>query len=208
VRIKVTLAVGLALIGLAVFAVLQHAPLIAAGSNGIEATRELGVVQGEGSYCQPGEALPRRISAIRLSFATTTGPMIAVTVSSHRRVITSGTIGSGWYGSAVTVAVRPLPRIYSDVTVCAHFDSLTGDVDVLGEQASTAAPGPDGLVPGQLGIVYLRPSARSWWSLTGWVIGNMALGRAASGTWIVFALVALIAAAVALATLALTRELR
>jgi hypothetical protein len=203
-----TLAVGLALTGLAVFAVLQHSPLIAAGSNGVEASTELGVVQGAGSYCQPGERLPRRISALRLSFAATTGPKIVVAVSSHRRVVTSGTIGSGWYGASVTVAVRPLRRAYSDVTVCAHFDSLTGDVDVLGEQASAAAPGAGGLVPGKLRIVYLRSSTKSWWSLAGWVIGHIALGRAPSGTWIVFAIVVLVAAAVALAALALTQELR
>jgi Predicted membrane protein (DUF2142) len=207
VRIRVTLAVGLALTAMAVFAVLRHAPLTVAGGNGVQPVTQLGVVQQAGAICQRGEALPRDITAIRLPFEASTGPRIAVTVFSGRRVITGGAIASGWYGSAVTVAVRPLPHAYSDVKICAGFGSLTGEVFVRGEPASRGALGRDGSLPGQLSIVYLRPGGRSWWSLAGSVIDRMALGRAASGTWIVFPIVALIATAIALASLALTREL-
>jgi hypothetical protein len=207
VRIKVTFALGTALTWLAVFAVLQHSPLIAAGGDAVEARTRLGVVGGAGSYCQPGESLPRQISAIRLSFAATTGPAIAVTVISGRHVITGGTVGSGWYGTAVTVPVRPLLRPHSDVTICARFGALAGEVDVLGAQAGVAAAGQYGLVPGQVGIVYLRPSAKSWWSRMDWVIGHMAPGGALSGAWIMCAIVALVAAAVVLAAIALSREL-
>ncbi|MFI5004287.1 MAG: hypothetical protein ACHQE6_04665 [Solirubrobacterales bacterium] len=206
-RIKITLAVGLALTAIAVSAVLRHSPLTVAATNGVQAASGFGVVRGAGAFCQPGETLPRGISAIRLSFAATTGPRIAVTVSSGSHVITGGTIGSGWYGSAVTVPVQPLRRPHPDVTICARFDSLTGAVVVAGEHVG-AAPGRDGFVPGRLGIAYLRPGGGSWWSRAGSVIDHLALGRAASGRWIVLPIVALIAAAIALASVALTRELR
>jgi hypothetical protein len=206
VRIKLTLAVGLALTAIAVSAVLGHAPLTAAAANGVQAASAIGVVQGAGAFCQPGETLPRDITAIRLSFTATTGPEIAVTVSSGGRLITSGAIGSGWYGSAVTVPLKPLSRSHSNVSICARFDSLTGDVLVAGERAGTEL-GSDGFLPGRLSVVYLRPGGVSWWSLAGSVIDHMALGRAASGTWIVIPIVALIAAAIVLALVALTREL-
>jgi hypothetical protein len=207
VRIKLTLALGLGLTATAVGAVLRPAPLSAAATNGVQAGTPFGLVHGAGAFCQPGEALPRGTTAIRLSFAATTGPRIAVTVSSGGHPITSGAIGAGWYGSAVTVPVRPLPRPHADVTICARFDSLTGYVVVSGERGS-AELDREGFAPGRLSIVYLRPGGRSWWSLAGSVIDHMALGRAMSGTWIVFAVAALISTAIVLASLALTRELR
>lgn len=207
-RIKITITVGLTLTAIAVVAALQHPPLTVAATNGVRATARLGFVQGPGATCHTGEALPRDISAIRLSFAATTGPRIVLTLTRAGHIITGGAIASGWYGSAVTIPVRPLPRAYSNVTVCAHFGALTGDVAVLGEPATTVLAGRNGVLPGQLSVVYLQPGHRSWWSLAAPVIDRMALGRAASGRWIVFPIAALIAAAIALASLALTRELR
>lgn len=207
-RNRITLAIGLALSVVAVLVVLQHSPLTVAATNGVQARTQLDVLEEATTVCQYGQALPQRISAIRLSFEATTGPKIAVAVSSNGHVMTRGVIGSGWYGSAVTVPMRPLPRAYSDVKICARFGSLIGRVGVSGEPASTVAPAGSGLLAGRLRIVYLRPSARSWWSLAGSVIEQMARGRAASGRWIVFPIAALIASAIALASLALTRELR
>jgi hypothetical protein len=208
VRIKITLAIGLTLTAAAVIAVLQRSPLTVAASNGIPVTSQLGAVRGAGAYCQPDEALPARISAIRLSLGATTGPRIAVTVLSGKRLITSGTVASGWYGSAVTVPVRPLPHAHSPVTICARFRALNGIVAVLGVTAGPTVAGRGGFLPGRLRIVCLRPANRSWWSLAGSVIDHLALGRAVSGRWVVFAIVALIATAIALASLALSRELR
>jgi hypothetical protein len=202
-----TLAAGLALTAIAVFVVLQRSPLTVAATNGVHAVSELKVVGQATVLCQPGQALPRDTSAIRLSFGAITGPKLVVTVLSGKRVITGGTTGSGWYGSAVTVSVRPLLRAYSNVTVCTHFGALTGDVGVLGERSGLAS-GDRGWVHGLLSVTYLRPGHRSWWSLAGSVIDHIALGRGASGIWIVFAIVALIASAIALASLALTRELK
>jgi hypothetical protein len=207
VRIRITLAAGLALTAIAVFAVLQRSPLTVAATNGVHAVSELSVVGQATVLCQPGQVLPRYISAIRLSYGAITGPKVVVTVLSGKRVITGGTIGSGWYGSAVTVPVRPLLRAYSNVTVCAHFGALTGDVGVLGERSAPAI-GDRGWVHGLLSVAYLRPGHRSWWSLAPAVIDHIALGRGASGTWIVFAIVALIASAILLASLTLTGELK
>jgi hypothetical protein len=203
-RIKVALAVGLTLIAIAVLAVLQRSPLVAVATNRVQATTQLTIVQKAGFGCQGGESLPPRISAIRLSFVASTGPRIAVTLLSHGHAITGGAAGSGWYGSEVTVPLKPLPRAHSDVTICERFGALTGVVGVAGEPAL----GGSGLVGGRLAVAYLRPSGSSWWSLAGTVIDHLALGRAASGTWIVLPIVALIATAIALATVTLARELR
>lgn len=196
-RTKGTLSAGLALTAIAVFIVLQHSPLTAVTSNGVRPESELGVVVKPGAICQGGERLPRDISAIRLSIVASTGPRVNVTASSNGHVITGGTVGAGWYGSAVTVPVRQLSRAYSGVKVCANFGSLVGDVGVLGEPSR-----------GQMGVTFLRSGNTSWWSLAGSVIHHMTLGRATSGTWIVFAIIALMGTAIALASLAVTSELR
>ena len=60
---------------------------------------------------------------------------------------------------------------------------------------------------GRLIIDYLRPGTSSWLSLAGEVAHRMGLGRAAAGTWIVFLALALLAAAIVLASRLLLREL-
>jgi hypothetical protein len=107
----------------------------------------------------------------------------------------------------VTIAVRPLPRAHADVTLCAHLGSLTGDVAALGEPAGTGTTAPDRSLSGRLSVAYLGTSARSWWSRAGAILDRLALGRAASGRWIVAPIVAFTLAAIALAARALTREL-
>jgi hypothetical protein len=126
------------------------------------------------------------------------------------RILTRGTEGTGWFGSAVTVPVPPLSRTLQHAKVCFQMSQLTGYVALSGGPSARAvAATSDGKpLPGRIRVSYLRPSGESWWSLTNAVIQNMALGRAASGTWIVFPIAALAAAAIALGSWALIRELQ
>jgi hypothetical protein len=55
---------------------------------------------------------------------------------------------------------------------------------------------------------YLRPGRKSWWSLASSVAHHMGLGHAASGTWIVFLVLALMLTVVILASRLALRELR
>ncbi len=207
VRIKLTIALGLTLTATALAVTLQHSPLTVAATDGVEPAGRLALVQQATTYCSAGLALPRDTAAIRLAFVATTGPRIALTASAGGRVLTRGTAASGWYGSAVTIAVRPLRGAYRNVTLCAHLGPLLGDVGILGEPLPSARPNPRGQPPGRLSVAYLRVSRRSWWSRARAVIDHLALGRAASGRWIVVPIVALIATAIALAARALTSEL-
>jgi hypothetical protein len=206
VRIKVTLAVGLALTAITVLVALQHAPLSVVATNGVRRPTLFGVVHNAGAFCQNGEAMPHGTEAIRLSFAATTGPRIAVEVLARGREIAHGAVAAGWYGSTATVAVTPLAHAYSNVTICARFGALTGYVAVLGRHSDTPL-NRDSFGAGRLGIAFLRSGARSWWSLAGAVVDRLALGRATSGTWIIYVVLGLVAAAVALASLALTNEM-
>lgn len=207
-RITITLAVGLTLTVITVCLVLQRRPAIVAETNGVRPVAQLSVIKNAGRVCQAGESLPPRVSAIRLSLGATVGPAVAVAVVSDNRVLTGGAVGSGWYGSTVTVPVRPLLSAHPNVTICAHLGSSAGGVGVLGVPGVTAATAGSGSVPGRLSVAYLRPGARSWWSLAGSVSDHMMRGRAVGGVWVICVIAALVAAVVALASLAVTRELR
>jgi hypothetical protein len=209
VRIKIVLAAGLALIAIAVLLTLLHAPSTVASTNGIQPTARLVAARGDADACQAGETLPVGTSAIRLELLAATGPRVSVQVFAGGRVITRGTKGTAWYGSTVTVPVQPVNRAYTHTTVCFQLRQLSGEVDAYGARttpvvAATAAGKP---LPGRVRIVYLRKGRQSWWALAGAVIEHMGLGRAASGTWIVIPIVALAAAAIALGSWVVIREL-
>jgi hypothetical protein len=209
-RIKIVVAGGLALTAIAVFGVLLHSPAMVIATNGMPTTSVLTAAKENVGACQTGETLPAGTTAIRLSLEATTGPLVDVEVLEGSRIVTRGTEGTGWFGSAVTVPVPPLRRTLEHAKLCFQMRLLTGYVALSGgpSNRASAATSDGKALPGRIRVSYLRSSGRSWWSLTGAVIQNMALGRAASGTWIVFPIAALAAAAIALGSWVLIRELR
>ncbi len=209
-RIKIVLATGLTFIAIAVFVALLHSPSTVAFTNGVQPSTPLLAADENVGACQRGETLPAGTSAIRLQIDATTGPRVAVGVIDDGRLITQGTAGTAWYGSAVTVPVRPLDRTIAHVTVCFKLSALSGSVALFGEPTKrTLAATSDGRpLPGRLRIAYLQSAHRSWWSLAGAVIEHMGLGRAASGSWIVLPIVLLAAGAIAVGSWILTQELR
>jgi hypothetical protein len=210
VRIKIVLATGLALIAIAVFVVLLRSPATVVATNGIPPRALLASSRTDVGLCQAGETLPAGTSAIRLQVEATTGPRVSVDIFEGRRAVTQGTLGPGWFGSVVTVPLRPLSRPLRHATVCFQLTSLSGEITVIGSPTNRAiAATVNGRpFPGRVGIVYLAPARESWWSMAGAVIEHMGLGRAASGTWIVFPIVALAAAAIVVGSSILLRELR
>jgi hypothetical protein len=210
VRIKIALAAVLILTAVAVCVVLLHSPMTVAATNGVQPAAVVGVVTEDGSACQPREELPAGSSAIRLDLDAVIGPRVNVEVLDGSRVITRGTQGTAWYGSAVTVAVRPLPHAFSHVRVCFKLSAVSGYLALRGIDS-----GPTGALtiggrhlPGRIGIAYLRPTHESWWSRADTVIRHMSLGRATRGTWIALPIAALLAAAIAIASWVIVRELR
>jgi hypothetical protein len=207
--VKIALVGGLAVTALAVTATLLHAPSIVAATNSIARTTRLVVADTGAGACQGNEAPPRGTSAIRLALSASFGPRVNVTALSGSRVIARGTQETGWVGGDVTVPIGPVRRAYSHVTVCFQITRLTGSVAVVGEKTPPAVAATAGgeALPGRLRIEYLRPG-RPWLSVIPAVLRHMGLGRAAAGAWIAVPIGALAAAAAALASWAVLRELR
>jgi hypothetical protein len=208
-RIKLVLAGGLALTAIGIFVALLHSPTTVAATNGVARTVNLGPVEEHERICQAGETLPADISAIQLPLAAVTGPQVDVEVLAGARVITRGTRGTAWYGSAVDVPLTPLHRASVHVTVCLQLRFITGLVFAHGSYTSPtiAARGQQALA-GRLSISYLRPARASWLAQASAVIDHLGLGRAPSGTWIVFPIVLLMAFAIALGCRLILQELR
>jgi hypothetical protein len=200
VRIKIVLAAGLVLTALAFGVVLAKKPAVLAAGNGVAPTSLIGVAKTDTAVCQTEARLPAGTSAIRIALDAVTGPRVNVEVLEGGRVVARGSRGTGWYGSTVTVALAPARATGRRVTVCFRLSLVLSYVALLGEDTppAAAAIGDGRRMPGRIDISYLRPSRASWWSMAGAVIRHMGLGRAASGSWIVVPIVALMVAAIAL----------
>lgn len=207
VRIKIVLALGLALIGVATVATLLHTPSTVASTNGVAPSQRLVSTVTNAAACQSSETVPAGTTAIRLQIAATTGPSVSVEVWQGNRIVTRGAVGPPWYGSVVTIPVHPVAQTASHAKVCFQLTNLSGQVEVYGT-ASAPAPAPGEPLPGRVTIAYLHPGRHSWWSQAGAVIWHMQLGRAASGKLIVIAIAALAATAIAVGAWTVTRELR
>jgi hypothetical protein len=210
--VKVALAEGLALIGIAIALTLLGSPISVARTNGVPQDQAtLAIAQRGAGYCQAHELLPPDTSAIRLALSATSGPRVRVSVSSAGRAVTDGVRDAGWTTRGVTVAVTPVPHAVPEATVCVSFPANNETVALYGEATSPAVAASAGrrALAGRFWIEYLRPGKRSWASLVPSIAARIGLGRAAGGsTWIVFVALALIAAVAVLASSLLIGELR
>jgi hypothetical protein len=208
--VRIALAAGLALLLAGLALTLTGAPARVASSNKVPG-RETAIAstQHGASYCQDRELLPRGISAIRVWLDAAAGPRVSVDVYSHERLIASGTRGSNWTGTAVTIPVKALPEAVTGTTVCVTFSLHDETIIVQGRAAPAAIAARDDRNPlaGRMWVEYLRPGTRSWLAQILEVARRMGLGRAPTGTWVALAALALLLAAIALASRLLLREL-
>lgn len=210
-RIKIALAAVLTLTALAVCVVLARSPTTVAATNGVEPTTVVGIATRAYSACQSAETVPAGASAIRLDVDAPIGPRVTVEVYAATRLVARGALGTGWYGSAVTVPIAPTRRAFAHATVCFQLRFVDDYLALRGadtDPASALVAGGGDRLSGRLGIEYLRPSHESWWSQAGAVIRHMGLGRAAGGAWIALPIAALSAGAIAIASWVIVRELR
>ncbi len=209
-RTSIVLAAGLALIAAILGVTLVRSPPTLGGTNRVPANSLLGIVKRPVGICQTGETLPAGTLAIRLSLGSIVGPRVAVSAVSGGRVITRGSTGAGWTSSEVTVPVDPLARGTAPVTLCVRLSDLNDEVKLKG--ARTSAPGAvsEGgeRLHGRLQVEYVRAGHRSWLSLLSAVARHISLGRAGSGMWVVFFILALALSVVALTSWGIVRELR
>jgi hypothetical protein len=210
VRTSIVLAAGLALLAVLVSVTLARSPPTLAGTNGVPAAHLIGLVERPAGACQTGETLPAGTSAIRLSLVSIIGPRVAVSVLSDGRVITHGSTGAGWTSSEVTVPVAPLAHSVSPVTICVLLSDLNGEVEFKGARTSApvAVSERGERLHGRLRIEYVRAGHSSWLSLVSAIARHVSLGRAGSGMWVVFFILALALSVVALTSWGIVRELR
>lgn len=208
-RIRVALAVGLALIALALVVTLAHTPLTVA-RGGVATEHTLVNTALPASACQGGETLPRGTTALRLSLTAALGPQVTVTVLSGSHLIARGVTQPGWSDASVTVPVRPLSHTVAPVKVCFAMKLMNGKIAMRGSPTSRAlaATSRKEILPGRMGIEYLHPGGSSWWSQATAVVRRLGLGRAASGTWNAFLVIALVASLISLSSWLVVKELR
>lgn len=210
-RVKVALAAGLVLLGIAIGLTLLGSPMSVAGTNKLlnQPEEAIATTSHSATYCQAHEVLPRGSSAIRVWLAAAYGPRVSVVVSSSGHRIADGERGSGWTGGSVTIPVKSLPRTVSGATVCASFHVRDEVVFVQGNGTPAAIAARDGRksIGGRMWIEYLRPGAVSWASLVPSIMRHMGFGRTVGGTWMVFLALALLAVLATLTANAVLREL-
>ncbi len=208
-RVRVALAIGLALIALAFVLALAHAPLTVA-RRGVATEHTLVNTARPATACQGGETLPRGTTALRLSLTAALGPRVTVEVSSGSRVVTRGTAPPGWSNASVTVPVQPLSRTLAPVKVCFAMAFMNGSVAMRGSPTTRAlaATSRRQRLPGRMGIEYLHPSGSTWWSQATSVARRLGLGRTASGTWNALLVVVLAMSFIALSSWLVVKELQ
>jgi hypothetical protein len=210
VRTSIVLAAGLALIAAILGVTLARSPPTLAGTNRVPAKSLIGLVEHPAGACQTGETLPAGTSAIRLSLVSIIGPRVAVSALSGGHVITHGSTGAGWTTSEVTVPVTPLAHSVSPITICVRLSDLNGEVEFKGAYTSApvAVSETGERLHGRLRVEYVRAGHSSWLSLISAVARHVSLGRAWSGMWVVFFILALALSVVALTSWGIVRELR
>jgi hypothetical protein len=208
---RTAFVVGLLLLTAALALTLLGSPIGVAASNKVPGTEALvASTNRSNSYCQAHETLPRATSAIRVWLDATAGPRVRLSVFAGGRAVAGGTRASNWIGSSVTVPVRPLPHTVHDTTVCISFQLHDETVIVQGNAAPARVAAREGhrALGGRIWIEYLRPGTRSWLSLATEVARRLGLGRSPAGTWVALVALALLAAALALTSRLVLRELR
>lgn len=204
--VRLALAVGLAITAAAVGLVLSGSRPTLAGTNGVAPERVLTSVSGGTAVCQPVGTLPGGTSAMRLSLTASAGPSVTVKALSGGQLITHGERDAGWgEANTVTVPVRRVPSTIAGASVCVTLGPSSEQILINGALVPTSANART--VTRRFRVEYLSAGHRSWWSLASSVAHRMGLGHAASGTWIVFLLIALMAVVAALASRLLLREL-
>jgi hypothetical protein len=197
--IAATLAVGLAMLVVALIVTLSHASARRMGTNRMIVEKVL-IVGSNGTLCQAREIVPAGTGALRLSIKPVVaggGPTIMAEVMRGHTAVARGTAKPGWTGEHVVV---PLPTpLRSDVTgsICITLGRRKVALGGQKTRAAVAARSGTQSLGGRLRIDYLRSTHESWWSFASTVGFHMGLGRAPGGAWA--ALLALTSMLVAIA---------
>lgn len=199
--VRVALAVGLALTVTAVGVAMSRSRLTLAGTNNVPTELPFSSVPGGSSGCQESGTLPQGTTAVRLSLGANLGPRVSLKVLSGSMLVTQGARQAGWgFAKTVTIPVARVSRTVPHARVCIALGADQEPVEIYGTYSEGETPA--------YRVEYLRPGHRSWWSLASFVADRMGLGRAVSGTWIVFVVIALMIAVATLTSRLILREMQ
>jgi Predicted membrane protein (DUF2142) len=204
-RARVALAAGLVTMVVALGMVLSGSPTTVAATNGVPDKLVAGYLDGgEQLACQHGQTLPSGTDAVRVSLFATAGPAVGVRVLEGARVLAQGSRGAGWgIAETVTVPIERVARTIEAASVCVTLAVAAGPVQVNGVLVPTAAGGQIATPR----LEYLRPGSGSWLSLIPTIARNMGVGRAPSGTWVAYLVLAAMLVVALLSTSLVLREL-
>jgi hypothetical protein len=207
--VRVALATGLAITAIAAGVVLSASPLTLLATNAIPLNGPLAIPWRNASACQAGERVPANTVAIRISVDAIIGTRAQLQVLAGSRIVASGERAPGWTGDTVTIPVRRFASAVAPAEICFAVAPSGEGVAALGSDTrkAIAAQTGRGPLPGRLRIEYLGPGRSSWLSLAATVAHHMALGRAWSGVWVVFAVAILMLSVAAIASGLTLREL-
>ncbi len=208
--VKIALAGGLAVLAVAIGVVLSHSPLIAVGANSIQAPlyRNGGVLSGE-STCQPAGTVPSGTSAIRISLGANVNPKITVKLFSGSRLITQGSrAAGGGLNASATIPVKRVPHTVRNARLCITLGPSAEVVGIRAVLPQGASEAVYALQDVKLETEYLRPGPSTWWSRASSIADRFGLGRAPSGTWIGFLVIAVMLAVAVIASRLTLKELR
>ena len=198
-RAKLALAGGLVLLLLAICVVVSRSPLEVAGTNSVPAPNTTEFLRGNQTLCVSGGTVPPNTTAVRIPLQANVGPRVSVSVSSVSGIATTGTREAGWgAATSVVVPVAPTAKPIPESRVCV----TPGPVRYIAVNATaptSASPTGQKLSTEGLHLEYLRSSGASWLSLAPSIAYHLGLGRAPSGPWVVFLLLALAVIVVSLA---------
>ena len=196
-QVPVTVLTGLIAIGVALLVVLLQAPDRVLSSNSVFVSRELSSFRKPTTVCQPAERIPAATSAIRVSLGALAhpGPAISSVIVSDGQIVTKGHRGAGWVGGAVAVPLQHILGAPATGTICFKLGFTAIPLEVAGGARSRAPPASANGDP--LG---------GWLSLAENVARRLGLGHSPSDTWIVLAIIAMAATAIALGAWLLIRE--
>ena len=208
-NVRIALAVGLAALVAVLAVVLSQSRLSVAGTNSVAAQHELTSLPGGSKGCEEAGTMPAGTTAIRVSLGANVGPKVNLQALSGQQVIAQGERGAGWgFAASTTVPVKRVSQTINDARVCVALGADSYRIIFYGSSVYVTTVSGQRGVARRFRVEYLRPGHRSWWSLTSYVAHRMGFGRAPSGTWVVFLVIALMITIATLASRLILRELQ
>lgn len=166
-RVRVTLAVCLTLMLVAIGVSLVRTPLVRAGTDGTPLPTEVGATFAPDTVCQSEEVVPKGTTIMRLSLLSLLGPRIKLLATAGGQLVTTGIRSAGWTGTVVSIPVQPVTRTYTHATICFTLAKRQQLVNYRGANTTHSPAVSNGtqVLPGRIRVEYLRPGRETWLSM-------------------------------------------